>query len=405
MRYTINSGTNDWGECAEALRGLLGRLPIVDGPEIAAYETAFAEACGARRAFSLAAGRMALYRILEALGIGPGDEVVLPAFTCVVVPNAILYRGATPVYVDIDARTFNIDPRLIEAKLTTRTKAIIAQHTFGLLCDVPAISAIARPRGIAVIEDAAHALGAERGGRRAGSLADAAYFSTDHSKVISTSTGGMVTTSDPALAARLQELQEKTPFLAEGRIRGILRTFVLEWLLEDPRFYALGRWILRVLGRLGLRSYFTDELSLERPAATPYPARLSCAQARIGLSQLRQLPENLAWRRHCAALYGAARGETPFAPAGEHVFLRYTFLVEDRAAWIERYRDVLDMGVWFTSVAHGRDHDLGKIGYAAGSCPVAEDAARRCVNLPTHPRISRPELLAARLRRSDAAAK
>lgn len=370
---------------------------MTDGPEIAAYEEAFAAACGARRAFSLAAGRMALYRLLEALGVGPGDEVVLPAFTCVVVPNAILYRGAVPVYVDIDARTFNIDPRLIEAKLTPRTKAIIAQHTYGRLCDVEAISALARPRGVAVLEDCAHALGAERGGRRAGSLADAAYFSTDHSKVISTSTGGMITTSDPALAARLESLQRDTPFLPEGRVRAILATFVAEWLLEDPRVYPLGRWVLRALGRLRLRAYFDDELSLTRPAATPYPARLSCAQARIGLRQLRKLPENLAWRRRCAALYRAARGEPPFEPAGEHVFLRDTFLVDDRAAWIERYRDVLEMGVWFTSVAQGRDFDLGKIGYQAGSCPVAEDAARRCVNLPTHPRITRPELLAARL--------
>ena len=397
MRYTINSGTNDWSECAKTLAGSFGLLPIVDGPEIEAYETAFAQACGVRHAFSLAAGRMALYRILEALEIGPGDEVILPAFTCVVVPNAIIYRGATPVYVDIDARTFNINARLIEAKLTPRTKAIIAQHTFGLLCDIEAISAIAKPRGIAVIEDAAHALGAERGGRKAGGLADAAYFSTDHSKVISTSTGGMITTNNMTLAERLQSLQEKTPFLPEARIRAILRTFAIEWLLEDPRFYMLGRWGLRVLGRLRLRSYFSDELSLERPASTPYPARLSCAQARIGLSQLRRLPENLAWRRHCAALYRAARGEAPFTPAGEHVFLRYTFLVPDRATEIERYRDVLDMGVWFTSVAHGRDQDLAKIGYAAGSCPVAEDAARRCVNLPTHLRISRPELLAERL--------
>lgn len=398
MKYTIDSGTNDFGDCVEAMRSLLGFAAVSDGPEIAAYEKAFAAACGARHAFSLAAGRMALYRILEALDIGPGDEVILPAFTCVVVPNAIIYRGATPVYIDIERDSFNIDPRLIEAKLGPRTKAIIAQHTFGLVCDIDPIIKIARPRRIAVIEDAAHALGAEIDGRRVGNLADAAYFSTDHSKVISTSTGGMITTSDPKLAARLATLQQATPFLSKSRIRAILTTFILEWLLTDPRIYFLGRWAIRVLGRLRLRSYFNDELRLERPADTPYPAKLSRSQARIGLRQLTKLQDNLAWRRRCARLYRGARGKTAYTPTEAHVFLRDTFLVEDRQAWVALYRDLLDMGVWFTSVAHGRDSDLDKIGYQSGSCPVAEEAARHCVNLPTHPRVRRPEDLAERLR-------
>ncbi|MDE2040052.1 MAG: DegT/DnrJ/EryC1/StrS family aminotransferase [Elusimicrobia bacterium] len=397
MRYNIFSGTNCGSECLEAVRSLSGSGPLLDGPDIAAYEAAFAQAAGTRYAFSLASGRMALYRLLEALDIGPGDEVILPAYTCVVVPNAILYRGAVPIYADIEPNGFNIDPAQAERRLTPRTKAIIAQHTYGRICDVDALNLLAGRRGIAVLEDCAHSLGACHNGKPSGSLSLAAYFSTDHSKVISTSTGGMITTSDEGLARRLRALQGETPFLKASRARAILATFVLEYVLMDPRLYRAGRLAHRLGGMLGLWAYFADELSLTRPTAYPYPARLSCAQARLGLSQLRRLEDNLAWRRRSAALYHRALTGSALADDPGHAWLRYTWLVEDREAWVRLLRPLLDMGIWFTSVAEGRSRDLREIGYEPGSCPVAERAASHCVNLPTHPRVLRPELLAERL--------
>ena len=206
----------------------------MDGPEIAEYEKCFAAATGSRYAFSFASGRMSLYVILEALGIGPGDEIILPAFTCVAVPNAMIYRGVKPVYVDIEAVTYNIDVSKIEEKISLRTKAIYAQHTFGIVCDMEGISGIAEKRGLYVIEDCAHALGASLNGRMAGSLGHVAYFSTDHSKVISTSTGGMVTTSDPEIAAKICEAQRSTPFLNPKSIRAVLWTFIIEYVLISP---------------------------------------------------------------------------------------------------------------------------------------------------------------------------
>lgn len=400
MRYSIFSGTNTWSECAGAVAALIGLRPLLEGPAIAEYERSFAEAAGTRYAFSFAAGRQALYRLLEALDIGTGDEVILPAFTCVVVPNAILYRGARPVFVDIAPGTFNIDPGLIAAQVTPRTRAIIAQHTFGRVCDIDAVSRVAERHRLPVLEDCAHALGAALRGRKAGSLGQAAFFSTDHSKVISTSTGGMITTDDPGLAARLRSLQQGTPFLPAARVRRILATFVLEYALLHPAAYPLGRWVQRAGGRLGAWAYFPDELLLEKPAAYPFPARLSNAQAEIGKSQLALLPENLAWRRRAADAYRTAAGAPAEAGQGEpaaDAALRYTFLAEDRRAWELLYRDVLDMGIWFTSVVQGRDRDLEAVGYRLGSCPVAETAARHCVNLPTHPRITRPDQLAKRL--------
>ena len=150
---------------------------------------------------------MSLYVILEVLGIGPGDEIILPAFTSVVVPNAMIYRGVKPVYVDIEAVTYNIDVSKIEEKITPKTKAIYAQHTFGIVFSMEVIGGIAEKHGLYVIEDCAHALGASLNGRMAGTLGHVAYFSTDHSKVISTSSGSMITTDDLEIAAKICEAQ------------------------------------------------------------------------------------------------------------------------------------------------------------------------------------------------------
>jgi dTDP-4-amino-4,6-dideoxygalactose transaminase len=327
---------------------------------------------------------------------------VLPAFTCVVVPNAILYCGAQPVYVDIEPHSFNMDVARLEEKITPRTKAIIAQHTFGLICDIEGLQRIAAKHNIPVLEDCAHALGASYHGRPVGSLATAAFFSTDHTKIIGTGTGGMVTTNDESLAAAIAEIQRQAPFLEASRIRIILAAFIVETILQHPRLSLIGKYLHVLLWRAGLvRGFFLDEMSETKPSTYAYPARLANAQAAIGLSQLDDLQRNLSWRRRLARMYDeemeafAGLLEPDYA---NHAFLRYPFMVENRQAWEHHLADVLDMGVWFTSVTHGRDHDLEKVGYRMGSCPAAEDAAAHCVNLPTHLRVTNPEILLRLLR-------
>jgi len=150
---------------------------------------------------------------------------------------------------------------------------------------------------------------------------------------------------------------------------------------------------------MGLFFSFRDELSLEKPTEYPYPARLSSFQARLGISQLNRLEMNLAHRR----LIGLALesrinwlGDILKTGASNHVFLRYSFLVKDRDAFVHRFKKHFDLSVWFTSIAHGRDRDLDEIGYGVGSCPIAEYVARHIVNLPTHDMID-PSFLLARI--------
>lgn len=388
-RYNIFAGTNTRGEWRQMARAWLSSGPY-DAPDvISEYEQRFANYCGAKHGISFGAGRMALYAILEALDIGEGDEVIIPAFTCVVVPNAILYRGAHPIYVDIEPHFFNIDVQKVEAAITPRTKALYAQHTFGVVCNVEALREIGRRHGLCVIEDAAHALGATYRNRPVGSLTEVAFFSTDHSKVINTHLGGMAVTDSDALAARLRKAQVDAPFLEKYLTRRLIRAFLLEYCLFAPRALWLGRALHVVLARLGLLYFFMDELKTKKPTAYPYPCRLSSAQAQLGLSQLEDLLRNLAHRRQIAswlekkiAWCGVSSDEL-----NESTWLRYSFLVRDRPKFEAAFSKRFDLGVWFISVVSGRTKDLEAVEYRPGSCPVAEYVARHIVNFPTHLRI------------------
>lgn len=398
-------GTSTLQDCLDGIRTILGSS-AVDGTWIEEFERTCAEVVDCAHAVTFGAGRMALYAVLKALEIGPGDEVILPGFTCVVVPNAILYCGARPIYADIDPRTFNIDVEDVERKITPRTRAILAQHTFGLPCDVRAIRTLAHDRGIDVIEDWAHALGAQSDPGLEGCLRRIAFFSTDHTKVITTSTGGAVATDDDELAARLLAIQQATPFPSRIRTAQMVATLVTEHFLTHPRLYPIGKYVQALGIYLGLLRFFRDEGRVVKPPG--YPERLTNVQARIGVSQLSRLTENVQYRRAMAHAYDNVLGlyssmlrfSTP-----THVFLRYSFLVTDREAVERAFDGVVKLDVWFTSVTAGRTKHLHEIGYVQGTCPVAEWVAQHIVNLPTHFRVANlPGILnvLTRLRRDQA---
>jgi perosamine synthetase len=177
-----------------------------NGPFNERFERAFAEYCGVDHAVSCANGTVALHLALLGLGLGPGDEVICPTLTYVATANCITYCGATPVFVDAEPNTWNMDPREVERAVTAETRAIVAVHLYGHPVDMDAIRAIARTHGLAVIEDAAEAVGATYRGEPAGSLGDVATFSFYGNKILTTGEGGMVVTNDAALARRIRQL-------------------------------------------------------------------------------------------------------------------------------------------------------------------------------------------------------
>lgn len=387
-RYTVFAGTSTPRDAAGAFARVLAPGRGADDAERYARLLGSATGCGPAAIFG--AGRMGLYAILEVLGLGEGHEIILPGFTCAVVPNAMVYRGVRPVYVDIDPVTFNIDLERVERAITPRTRAIYAQHTFGVACDVRAIRAIADRRGLLVIEDIAHALGAEVDGGPVGSFGDASFGSSDRTKVINTHVGGWAASRDPEVNQRLVKLAEQSPALSGSRQRLAALSLGLEIAMRAPLMLWLGRPLLGAMRRAGVEFVWRDEQSDVKPSDTPYPCRFPESLASSGVRQMEDLPRNLAHRRELArwlegrlGWYGPAMADRFDTQA----WLRYSFLVRDRDEFVRRFGSRLDLGIWFTEPVFGRPDSAARVGYQPGSCPNAEHAARHIVNFPTHQRL------------------
>lgn len=381
------------GDAASLLKFILSGKSLKDGQYIASYEKKFAGAVSPEGfAFSFGSGRMALYAILDALGIGEGDEVILPAFTCEVVVNALLYRKIRPVYADIEMGTLNIDAAKLDGLITARTKAIVAQHTFGVACDMDAINALAKKRGIHVIEDCAVSLGSSYKGRAVGTLGDAAIFSTDRTKITSTLSGGVAFTMNKGLAGKIGAVYGQSGFLTSGQILNFALQMILALFLMSPFTYFFGQ-VFFLLG-WKLRLFFwlrDDKVNFRLPIDYPYPCRLSNLQAMLGLRELERLGSNLALRRQMVRQYvSILKGSgVPLSYSEESIgdiTLRFSLLLKDREAFVAKWMKYFDVGQWFDSPAIGWYENLERIGYVRGSCPTAEFVHKHIVNFPTHQR-------------------
>ena len=388
-RYNIFLGTTSFSEWLLGLKIWFCRYSIDDDVIIKNYEYEFSKVTGTRYGVSFGSGRMALYSILEALDIKRGDEIIMPAFTCVVVPNALIYHGIKPVYVDIDLKNFNINTTIIENSITNKTRAIYAQHTFGVPCDVVSIQAIAKKHSLRIIEDGAHALGGTIGCTKVGSNSDVAFFSTDHSKTITTYLGGMATTNNNEIAQKLLLIQSSAEFLPKKDVLKIIRTFLLEWIYFSPYLLWLGLVIHKILIKLDYVYSFKDELRIIKPVDYPYPCRLSSMQAQLGLKQLSNIKDNIIHRVSIASWLEKKIGwyEINNQSLSKISWIRYSFLVKDRDAFIKKFSDRFDLGIWFPTIFGGRDIDFSEVGYNDGSCPNAEFVAEHIVNFPTHQRL------------------
>lgn len=389
-RLALLGGTTSAADCLVALRHLLGGR-LVDGPALTRYEAAFAAAAGTRHGISFATGRVGLYGLLRALRVGPGDDVLLQAPTHIVVPNAIRYTGARPLYADCVPGNWNIDLDDAARRLTPATRVLVLQHTFGIPAAMDAVEAFVNEHGLVLIEDCVHSLGASWRDRPIGSFGRAAFFSTEETKVISTTMGGMVVTDDDELACAMRRFQagcSRPPAWLTARY---LIKLIAYHLLTEPRVHRFARALYDALGQRQSLPTPTERSELEGGPRNNYEQRLGNAQAVLGLRQLARLSENVAHRRAVAAVYerqlGARGCAAPSVPPGaEPVWLRYPVHVTDRAAAVRALRPHVVAGTWFTSVLEEAVSPSSG-DYRNGSCPVAEDAALHLVNLPTHGRV------------------
>jgi dTDP-4-amino-4,6-dideoxygalactose transaminase len=288
---------------------------LTQGERVEQFETAVAGYVGAGQAVAVSNCTTALHLALLAAGVGPGDEVICPSFSFIATANAIMYTGARPVFVDIDPRTYNMDPELLEAAITPRTKALMPVDQIGLAADVIVIRTIAERHGLKVVEDAAPSLGSMVGERRVGSLSDLTCFSFHPRKSITTGEGGMITTDDPDAA---------------GWLRGI-------------RSHGAST--------SDLNRHRTKTVAFEEYRELGYNYRMTDIQAAIGLAQLRKLDWILAERRRLAARYAALLGgcewlDLPFEPAGGfHTYQSYCVRVRSQLQRDEMMADLAGRGI------------------------------------------------------------
>lgn len=395
-KLSLLGGTTTFGDALVALRFLLFPVGLVEGEGIQAFEQAFADAAGTRYAVSFSAGRIGLYGLLKAYGVGPGDEVLMQVPTHIVVPNAVRYLGARPVYVDCRPSDWNVDINLAEQRITSATKAFVLQHTFGIPADICAAQALAKRHNLILIEDCVHALGATSNGKPVGGFGNAAFFSTEETKIISTTMGGMVVTDDAEIAAQMRLFQESCPSPTFLQSYLYILKLLVYHLLTQPHVHRFARALYDFLGRRHPLPKPTNHEELVGRKPARYEQKLSRAQALLGLRQLDRLQDNLVHRRKTAALYEKHLAGTghrlPEVPAGvDPSWVRYPLWVNDRQQAERQLFPYTVLGTWFTSVLEEAvSPEVG--GYEMGLCPIAEKAATHLINLPTHLRVTEKDV-------------
>jgi len=349
-------------------------------------------------------GRVAFYALLKAIEVGPGDGVLMPGYTCVVVPYAVRFAGATPCYADIDPATYNAALEHYEAAAAGKpVKAVVVQHTYGIPADLDPILDWARRRGIYVIEDCCHAMGSlyrtsgEGDGfswKPTGQFGDAAFFSSQWSKPLTTGLGGWATARDPDVQARLARLAA-AECLPPGRLESVLLRVqvALHARFFRPSVFWMAQGALRTLARLGLLvgSSTRDELAVEMPPG--YTKRMSAWQRRRLVRLAAGADRVSAHRRQLKQQYDEAltqAGLPTFAPPeyADPVLLRYPFRVGNKRVLLQSARRRrIELGDWFSHPLHPAGSNLEGLAWQPGACPAGERAAAEVVNLPMHDRI------------------
>lgn len=324
------------------------------GRFIGAFEEAFAKFIGVKHAIATNNGTTALHLALVGLDLQPGDEVIVPTLTYIASANAVRYCGATPVFVDSDPRTFNMDPADVAAKITPRTKGIMPVHLYGHSADMDPLLALAKQHDLFILEDAAEAIGATYRGRKVGSLGDCATFSFFGNKIVTTGEGGMITTDDDELAARLRL------FRGQGM---------------DPQ----RRYWFPVVG---------------------YNYRMTNIAAAIGLGQMERVEHHLAVRQSIGESYNAKLAKLgnkivlpTVEPWANHVYWMYTIVLGDA---VTRTRDEVmarmdAQGIETRPVFYPM-HVMPPYLEEGASYPAADHCSARGINLPTHGMLSEEDI-------------
>lgn len=380
------------------------RYLLRDGPDdeiVARWEEEFRAYIGAKHAVMVPSARYGFYLLLEALGVGEGDEVIVPALTYFAIPGMVPATGAKPVFADVGLNSHVLDPEAFRAAITPRTKAVVPTHLFGTPCDMDAINAIAQEHGIAVIEDCAQSTGARYKGQRVGNLGDHAYYTFGLTKNITTLSGAMITTDDDAVAAHARGVIAAGGYTPKKKAAKEALTGLAMWAATHPAIYWATVHPAIVLGnKLGkdpIHERFgePERVYEEVPGYYQEQSKARGVQAAVGRKQLSRIEDlNGARIRNGRALdqgLGHVAGlQTPTYPDGsEPIYMSFVVHHERRDALAKELRKRgVDTTMGYMN-AFG-DHPLFQAHKA--DCPNAAEAVRTFLHIPVHPNLKKKDV-------------
>jgi len=351
---------------------------------------------GVSHSLPLWKGRVALYTILKALDIREGDEVLIPGYTCMVVPGAVIQTRATPVYADIDSANYNISVDEIKRKINKNTKALVVQHTYGVPADIVEIKEIADEHGVPIIEDCCHTFGGRHSsGQMLGTFGKAAFFSGQWSKFFSTGLGGLAITNDPELGEKISQLYEGFASVPEFTARMLAFELLIHQLLVFPVTHSLVQGVFKWLGSKNLILHSSQEEEFVGETPSGYALKSIPVQAVLGMYEISRIEENIAWRIKMSERYYKelpVLGFTlPDFKEGELTpMVRLPARVSNKEELLNNcWKHGVEIGSWFVSPLDPVPFkNLHYFGYEMGCCPIAETISREVINLPVHMRTS-----------------
>ncbi|MCX6785593.1 MAG: DegT/DnrJ/EryC1/StrS family aminotransferase [Candidatus Komeilibacteria bacterium] len=362
---------------------------IRKGGSVLELEKTFSKIIGAKYAKSFYNARSAIFQGLAACGIGEGDEVIVQAYTCVSVANAIMALGARPIYADIKPADLNIDPKKIAAAITPKTKAIMVQHTFGTPADLGSILALASAKGLILVEDCAHALGARYQRQNVGTFGKFSVFSFGRDKVISGVNGGMLATNDSEL---FNKLPKNLPLPPVGVIlQNLLYPLIAQISRGTYYFVGLGKLIIAAAKTLKLIPKITSAAENKCQDHKILNYALPNCLADLIIEELVKLPAINSHRQKIAAYYQRAliNKQADYLYPNDHqkenIYLRLVVLTSNRKSLSDYLkRQSVILGNWYDAAIAPHQVNFNDCAYQLGSCPIAEDIAQKTLNLPNH---------------------
>ncbi len=384
--------------CDKELSSIKSLVGLKNPNIVAKFESGFAEIVGDGSCVSYASGRMGFFDLMRLLNIGFGDEVILPGATCAVMANAVLRTGATPIYSDIDKETFGSSAEKIHSCITDATVMIVAQHSFGIPCDIDNIKLLAESKEIFLLEDCALSLGSSVNGVIVGNFGDAALFSTDHSKPINTLTGGMIYTKDKNLHDMLVNSRNLCGELPIKKQNALWVRFLIERRFCNSRHYGkmgLVDFAYVVANKLfgTTDPFLTNDFKSDITTSEySYPAKLPTFLAQLGVYEVKRWNKSASERIEIFKLLIDIIGKSDIKKYIPEVYTDPTLdIIPLRFVWSEPYGRVRRYNfskfihvdwTWFMSPIIATSEQLEKFGYCYGSCPISEKIGPRMVNIP-----------------------